>query len=62
MSCPWQIEYEGAFLLVMAGRSVYKSTDRRIIWFNPFISKPAGSNHQKENGVRAEFIKPDRSH
>ena len=53
MSCPWQIEYEGAFLLVMAGRSVYKSTDRRIIWFNPFISKPVGSNHQNENDVRA---------
>jgi hypothetical protein len=46
----------------MAGGQIYKSTDWKIIWFNPFISEPEGDNHQKENGVRAKFPKSDRSH
>jgi hypothetical protein len=46
----------------MAGRKIYKSTDWRIIWFNPFISEPEGDKHRKEDGVGAKFPESDRNH
>jgi hypothetical protein len=48
-------------LLVMAGGQIYKSTDWRIIWFNPFISEPEGDNHRRENGAGEKFTEPDIS-
>jgi hypothetical protein len=46
----------------MAAGQVFKFTDWRFFWFNPLISEPAGDNNQKEDVVRAKFLKAGRSH
>ena len=46
-------------LLVLAGGQIYKTTDWRIIWFNPFIIEPEGDNHPKDNGVGVKFPASD---
>jgi hypothetical protein len=46
----------------MAGGDVYKFTDWKFIWFKSLISEPEGEHHQRENGVRATFSEPHKSH